>query len=78
MAATRALMDKIDALPPDKRAKVENFVDSMTEAAAGPRPPVFPRELLERINARREELSREHGLFPDSTKIIRELREDGR
>ena len=75
--ATKTLIDKIEALPPDKRASVEDFVDSIAEAVATTKEPAFPRELLEKINARREELFREHGLFPDSTRIIRELRENG-
>ena len=75
--ATKTLVEKIGALPPEKRAMVEDFIDSMSVAEV-PAKPAFPRELLERINARREKLLREHGLFPDSTEIIRELREEGR
>jgi hypothetical protein len=75
--ATKTLVDKIEALPPERRAKVEDFVDSMAEAVATATEPTFPRELLERINARREELLHAHGLFPDSTDVIRELREEG-
>ena len=75
--AAKTLVAKIEALPPDKRAKVEDFVDSINEVVATPEEPAFPRELLERIDARREKLFREHGLFPDSTETIRELRENG-
>jgi hypothetical protein len=75
--ATKTLIDKIQALPPDKKARVEDFVDSINDGVASPKKPAFPRELLERIDARREKLFREHGLFPDSTETIRELRENG-
>lgn len=75
--ATNTLIAKIEALPPDKKATVEEFVDSISEAPTAPKEPAFPRELLERIDARRERLFREHGLFPDSTETIRELRENG-
>ena len=37
--------------------------------------PAFPREWLDEINADREALKQKHGLFPDSTPVIRELRE---
>ena len=73
--ATRTLIDKIEALPPDKKAKVEEFVDSIAQGVA-PEGPAFSPDLLDRIDARREGLLRERGLFPDSTQTIRELRED--
>ena len=36
------------------------------------------KRLLARIDALRERLFREHGLFPDSGKTIRDLRDDVR
>lgn len=76
-----ALIEKIEALPPEKRAEVEDFVNFVAERAGTKRPEprgkAFPDELLKRIDERRERLFREHGLFSDSTEIIRELRENG-
>lgn len=84
MAVTKeALIEKIESLPPEKKAEVEDFVDFLAsrkgedEAASRPRREAFPRELLDKINADREALRRAHGLFPDSTAAIRELREHG-
>ena len=76
--ATRNLIEKIEALPPEKRAEVEDFVDFVARrrrerpASAG----VFPRELLDKINADREALFRRHGNI-DTDTILRELRENG-
>ncbi len=79
--ASKSLIDKIDALPAEKKAEVEDFVDFVSQRVRA-RPPAakpkaFPDELLRRIDEERERLLREHGLFPDSTEIIRELRENG-
>lgn len=80
--STPNLVEKIEALPEDKKAEVEDFVDFLrarTDASeritrrAGRIPP----ELLDRINERRETLRREHGLF-DMLPLIREFRETGR
>jgi hypothetical protein len=75
--ATRTLIDKIEALPPDKRAEVEDFVEFLgrrgsPRAASG----TFPQELLRAINDEREALRRTHGLFETLT-LIREFRETG-
>jgi hypothetical protein len=71
--ATKTLTEKIEALPPEKKAEVEGFVDALAarqgRVAGGP-------GLVERLRARRERLLREHGLF-DSLPIIRDLRENG-
>jgi hypothetical protein len=67
------LIDKIEALPPDKRAEVEEFVERKLAQDEGAK---TRSGLVERLRARRERLLREHGLF-DSTPIIRELRENG-
>ncbi len=79
--ATKNLIEKIEALPAEKRLEVEDFVDFVAERLRGrlsaARPKAFPDELLRRIDEGRERLFREHGLFPDSTEIIRELRENG-
>ena len=76
-----ALLEKIEALPPEKKAAVEDFVDFVSERVRRNRPELkekaFPDELLKRIDDRRERLLREHGLFSDSTEIVRELRENG-
>jgi hypothetical protein len=74
----RTLIDKIESLPPDKRAEVEDFVDFLAARArtSEPSPKRFPDELLRRIDERRERLFREHGLF-DTLPFIREFRETG-
>lgn len=71
--ATRTLTEKIEALPPEKKAEVEDFVDALADQHG--RAPSSPG-LVERLRARRERLLREHGLF-DSLPIIRDLREHG-
>jgi hypothetical protein len=77
----QALLEKIESLPPEKRAEVEDFVDFLAargrETPSRARQEAFPRDLLDKINADREALRREQGLFPDSTEVIRELREHG-
>lgn len=77
--STKTLVDKIESLPPDKKAEVEDFVDLVAARARASEsaPKRFPDDLLRRIDERRERLLREHGLFPDSTEVIRELRENG-
>ncbi len=79
--ASKSLNDKISALPAEKKAEVEDFVDFVSERvrvrSPASRSKAFPDEVLRRIDEERERLFREHGLFPDSTEIIRELREHG-
>ena len=71
----KTLTEKIESLPPDKRARVEDLVDRLTGERDG-EPPHRPDHVMERIRAQRERLLREHGLF-DSAEILRELREEG-
>ncbi len=76
---TKDLLVKIEALPAEKRAQLENIVDSLTaqtrsSAPSPPKPPVFPPGLIDRINARRQALLKEHGLF-NSLPLIREFRD---
>ena len=73
--ATKTLIEKIEALPPERRAEVEHFVDDLTTTGAV-KPATFPAELLEKINTEREALRRDHGLF-DTQPILRDLRENG-
>ncbi|HLA76233.1 MAG TPA: hypothetical protein VJU18_01510 [Vicinamibacteria bacterium] len=71
--ATRSLMEKIEALPAEKQAAVEQFVDGLRdreEGASG------SGRLVERLRARRERLRRQHGTF-ESLSILRQLRENG-
>jgi hypothetical protein len=69
--ATKTLIEKIEALPPEKKAEVEHFVDELSRPApAG----VGDPGLVDRLRAQREELFRKHGLF-DSVPVIRALRE---
>ena len=79
---SHSLIEKIEALPEDKKAEVEDFVDSLRARddasgdSARKRGRIAP-ELLRRINERREALRREHGTF-DMLPLIREFRETGR
>jgi hypothetical protein len=81
-AATKSLLERIEALPPEKKAEVEDFVEFLarrtkpSETTHTPAAKTFPDDLLERINQRRERLFREHGNFHTLT-ILRELRENG-
>ena len=74
--ATRSLIDKIEALPAEKRAEVEEFVDGLGTSPVV-RQGAGLRELIRQIHAGREQLYREHGLF-DTLPLIREFRETGR
>lgn len=77
MTTRDALLEKIESLPPEKRAEVERLVDSLARSPeAEHKPAPFPPGLLERINAVREQLLREHGPF-DTLPLIREFRETG-
>jgi hypothetical protein len=73
-----ALIEKIESLPPEKRARVEELVDSLcTEADVTATAPARSSEsLAERLRATRERLLRERGLF-DSLPHIRQFRETG-
>jgi hypothetical protein len=54
--ATRTLADRIEALPPEKRAEVEDFVDSLAQHDRASSSP----GLVERLRTRRERLLRAH------------------
>jgi hypothetical protein len=73
--ASKTLIERIEQLPPDKRAELESLVESLASPTR-PRGNSFPPGLTERIKARREALFREHGYF-DTLPIIQELREHG-
>lgn len=73
--ATKSLVERIEALPPEKRAEVADFVEflatrNQAAAAAG-----VTDEFLHRVDERRERLRQQYGLY-DSVATIRELRED--
>jgi hypothetical protein len=76
----RALAAKIEELPPDKQAEVEDFIDFLarrpTTQRGGQQPGGERDEWLESVVEHRERLRREHGVF-DSVPIIRDLRENG-
>jgi hypothetical protein len=73
-----ALIEKIESLPPEKKAEVERLVDSLAAetAANGSAGSSFPAGLIERINARREALLKDHGTF-NTLPYLREFRETG-
>ena len=77
--STTELLHKIHRLPPEERATVENLVDMLDRHHRSPHGSSaerFPQDILDRIDARRERIFREHGLL-DSAATIREFR-DGR
>jgi hypothetical protein len=73
--ATKSLIDRIEALPPDKKAEVADFVEFLATRGQPTAPRGLSDELLRRIDERRERLRRQYGLY-DSVATIRELRED--
>jgi hypothetical protein len=78
--ATKSLIEKIEALPPDKKAEVEDFVEFLARRGTAERDAQsegrFPDELLRAINADRAALFREQGPI-DTDPVLRELREHG-
>ena len=70
--STADLLERITALPPEKRERAEAYVDFLArEAEAGPRDP-----LVDRILGRRERLRAAIGSL-DNHRDIRDLRENG-
>jgi hypothetical protein len=69
------LIEKIEALPAEKKAEVEDFVEFLRSRAVH-NDAKGGESLVERLRAQRAELLREHGLF-DSLPHIREFRETG-
>lgn len=72
----RALVERIEALPPDKRAEVEDFIELVARRQAVNTGQPRSSDLLGKINARREAIRSEHGLV-DSLPLIRQFRESG-
>ena len=70
--ATKSLIERIEALPPEKKAEVADFVEFL---AARTKPTGVSDEFLRRIDERRERLRGQHGLY-DSVATIRDLREN--
>ena len=64
---TKTLIDKIEALPPEKKAEVEDFLEFLARRGGVPASTdsgtvkAFSDDLLERIRRRRERLFLEHG-----------------
>lgn len=74
-----ALIEKIESLPPEKRAQVEEIVERLASSSQ-PEPKAHTSDarktLIVRIRARREQILKERGLF-DFLPLIREFRETG-
>ena len=74
--STTELLHKIDLLPPEERATIENLVEILAKRHRPSQSPAaerFSQEVLDRIDERREKIFREHGLL-DSAAAIREFR----
>lgn len=72
--ATKSLLEKIEALPPEKKAEVADFVEFL--ATRRPAAVADPSNgFLRRIDERRERLRGQYGLY-DSVATIRDLREN--
>lgn len=76
--STKTLIDKIESLPPEKRAEVEHFVESLARGvgSGSVKTPALSPDLLGQIHSEREALLREHGPI-ETQEIIRDLRESG-
>jgi hypothetical protein len=74
--ASKSLIEKIEALPVEKKAEVEDFVDFLRSRPSHTNAARSGESLVERLRAQRAELFRRHGLF-DSLPHIREFRETG-
>lgn len=77
--STIELLQKIDLLPAEERATVENLVEILAKRhrlRQSPSVERFPQEVLDRVDERRERIFREHGVL-DSAGALREFR-DGR
>ena len=71
------LIENIKRLPPDELRDIEALVCARVERRTRNQPkaePRFSQDLLDRIDARRERLSHDFGLF-DSARAIQEFRE---
>ena len=71
------LIENIKKLPPDEQRDIEALVRTRVERRASNQAktaPRFPQDLLERIDAFRERLAHDFGLF-DSARAIQEFRE---
>ena len=71
------LIENIKKLPPDEQRDIEALVRRRVERRALNQPNIaarFPQDLLDRIDARRERLAHDFGLF-DSSRAIQEFRE---
>ena len=73
--ATKSLFERIEALPPEKRAEVADFVEFLATRKPAVATAGVSDEFLRRIDERRERLREQYGLY-DSVATIRELRED--
>lgn len=79
--APKTLIDKIEALPPELKEEVEDFVEFLAQkggsrARSEARRPGFPPGLVEEIGAGRDALLEEHGLI-ETNEILQDLRESG-
>jgi len=73
---TKSLTEKIEALPPEKKALVEDLVASLSSPDGEIAATSGVDAYVERARLRRERLLRQHGLY-DTSAILRELREEG-
>lgn len=70
------LIENIKKLPPEEQRDIEAIVRTRVERRSSGLPtatPRFPRDLLDRIAARREQVGRDFGPF-DSAHAIQEFR----
>jgi hypothetical protein len=72
---TKRLFERIEALPPEKRAEVADFVEFLATRGQAIATGGVSDEFLRRIDERRERLRGQYGLY-DSVATIRELREN--
>ena len=73
--STHNVIEKVEALPEDKSAEVEDFVDFLHARTEGPKCHAtgsrrIAEDLCRRINERRERLRRERGVFSDRPEVL--------
>ena len=72
--STTELIERIKALTPLQRQEIAAHIERLSRPAGSG---AFPKELLDRITARRESIHAEKGTLPDSTDFIRRTRDTG-
>lgn len=71
--STTHLLDAFASLTPPQQAEIAARMKEMAKPTSAA--PSFPKELLDRIDERRERIRAEKGELPDSTDFLRRCRD---